>query len=453
MWPLEWHEREVLAWVRFWQPRSVAHFLPGAIRELQEPTTNQSHHFNSTLPTPLRPYQDFGDRLSTKAKATTMAGASTACVDAFGREHFTVDAAPGRLGISLGESDVGFAVVCALDPSPLVDVGQHGHDWRNAVRVRDRLVQIEGEDVVHCSLSEVISRLGKLAANNTRRLTFARYHVISSGAPFGGINGKFDVEKLVQVRAPSGPLGLVLDETIKHGAFISAFQPLPDGSVGPIERYHPRVHRGCRILAVNGTDVSSFPREQIRALLATLRDQEKELILYRAAPSSCSSLVVSEASQDNGINGGQPQQSWHGLTFEDDGLFRCKVVAADSKLAPTAQVGDILLAVNSVDVSYMTRREAMETLVNAASPSTLVFSRQAQKTLPECQKMHLESGPLGLNLDSQCAAHAVITGFTTPADANRPVFQLCAHFLPGSFIISINKLDVISTHSPKYPSC
>jgi hypothetical protein len=361
-----------------------------------------------------------------------MAAVTPAAVDEFGRECFTVDATPGRLGISLGENDSGFAVVCALDPNPLGDV--QGSDWRTAVRVGDRLVGIEGEDIVHCSLSEVISRLGKLAKNNTRHLTFARYHGISPGAPFSGISGRFDVEKLVRVRGPSGPLGLALDESIKNGAFIKAFQPLPDGSVGPVEMHYPRVHRGCQIVAINGSDVSSLPREEVQAMLATVRDQEKELVLYRAVPTSCAGLVVVTFEKSN--------EGWHGLSFDEADLFRWTVTKSDSTLTPTVEAGDRLIAINSVNVSCMQRYEVMEALTSTTSSTTLVFSRQAVKPLPECHKIHLEPGPLGLNLDSQCATHAVILGFTTPADANHPAFQACAHFLPGSFVIAINKLDV-----------
>lgn len=359
-------------------------------------------------------------------------------VDEFGREHFVVEAAPGRLGIALGETDQGFVVVRGLDELKPQDL--EGWDEvdrkrmqivRQTVKPDDRLVAIDGDDVVHCCMREIIVRLNNLAAKK-RLLTFARYHGTHCDTK------RLDVEKLVHVRAPSGPLGVLINHTLTYGAFIDGFQQLPDGSSSRLER-DPKIHRGCQIIRVNDIDVSYLTREAVISLLAGLKDQDKEIILYRATPGSCESIVkVEYATADVPL----------GLDMDDHEKAKCVVTSAmlsgSAAAAGTAEIlpGDVLMGVNTVDVTYMSRQEALKVLRNADFPRTLFFYRPRTETLPECHRIRIESGPFGLNLDSRYPDHAVISGFTSSADAERPEFQHCARFLPGSVILSINKLDV-----------
>uniref|UniRef100_K3WG70 PDZ domain-containing protein n=1 Tax=Globisporangium ultimum (strain ATCC 200006 / CBS 805.95 / DAOM BR144) TaxID=431595 RepID=K3WG70_GLOUD len=351
-------------------------------------------------------------------------------LDEFGREHFVVEAAPGRLCMSLAENDQGFIVVCGFDSLASGDWDEvdlkRMRVLHQTVSIGDRLVAIEGEDVVHCSLREVSARLGKLAAKK-RLLTFARYH------PSHYDRKKYDVEKLVLVRAPPGPLGLLISETVNYRAMIDGFQKLPDGSTGKLEQ-HSKIHRGCQLIHVNGVDVSSLPREEVITVLSNMRDREKEIVLYRAAPNSCEIFVKAEhATADIPL----------GFCFDDNENFKYVVVSTITPAIKASLLpGDILIGVNATDVSCLNRRDAIA-VVNAASfPRTLYFYRSREEVLPECHLIRLESGPFGLNLDSARPRHAVISGFTTPADAGRPVFKHCASFLPGSFIISINKVNV-----------
>ncbi|KAF1328422.1 hypothetical protein FI667_g6984, partial [Globisporangium splendens] len=351
-------------------------------------------------------------------------------LDEFGREHFVVEAAPERLCMSIAENDQGFIVVCGFD-------SLSSGDWdevdlkrmrvlHQTVSIGDRLIAIEGEDVIHCSLCEVSARLGKLAAKK-RLLTFARYH------PSHYDRKKYDVEKLVLVRAPSGPLDLLISETVKYGAMIDGFQNLPDGSTGKLEQ-HSKIHRGCQLIHVNGVDVSSLPREEVITVLSNMRDQEKEIVLYRAAPNSRETFAKAEhATAEVPL----------GFCFNDNENFKC-VVASTITPAIKASLlpGDILIGVNATDVSCLNRRDAIAVANAASFPRTLYFYRSRQRVLPECHQIRMESGPFGLNLDSAQPQHAVISGFTTPADAERSVFKHCASFLPGSLIISINKVNV-----------
>lgn len=357
----------------------------------------------------------------------------TVGLDEFGREHFVVEAAPGRLCMSLGETDEGFVVVRGFDSLSPGDYAvwdevdqKRMRVLRQTVSIGDRLVGIEGEDVVHCSLREVSVRLGKLAAKK-RLLTFARYH------PSHYDGKKYDVEKLVLVRAPHGPVGLLISEMLNYGAVIDGFQQLPDGSASRLAK-HPKVHRGCQIINVNGIDLSSSSRETVINTLSSMKNQDKEIIVHRAAPDTCENF-----SQAVYPSAEVPL----GFCFDDGETFKC-VVASTMTPAIKASLlpGDVLIGVNATDVSSMNRRDAIA-LVNAAPfPRTLYFSRSSQVVLPECHQIRIESGPFGLNLDSSQPDHAVITGFTTPADAERRVFKNCASFLPGSYIISINKLNV-----------
>lgn len=365
-------------------------------------------------------------------------------MDEFGREHFVVEAAPGRLGIALGETDQGFVVVRGLDELTPQDLEgwddadrKRMHIMRQTVKPDDRLVAIDGDDIVHCCMREIIVRLNNLAAKK-RVLTFARYHGTHCDTK------RLDVEKLVHVRAPSGPLGVLINDTLTYGAFIEGFQQLPDGSSSRLER-DPKIHRGCQIIRVNDIDVSYLSREAVISLLAGLKDQDKEIILYRATPEACERIVkVEYASADVPL----------GLDMDDHEKFKCVVTSAmlsgSAAAAGTAEIlpGDILMGVNTVDVTYMSRQDALKVLRNADFPRTLYFYRPRTVALPECHRICIGSGPFGMNLDSRYPDHAVISGFTTSADAERSEFQHCARFLPGSVILSINKLDV-SQHSLK----
>lgn len=355
-------------------------------------------------------------------------------LDEFGREHFIVEAAPGRLCMTLGETEQGFVVVRGIDTLTQEDLAawdevdrKRMQLLRQTVSVGDRLVAIEGEDVVHCSPREVSVRLGKLAAKN-RRLTFARYHASHYDRK------KYDVEKLVLVHAPKGPLGLLISELVHYGAVIDGFQQLPEGLFSKLAR-DPKIHRGCQIVNVNGVDVSCSPREKVIELLAGLRDQEKEIIVYRAAPESCDKFIQAEyASAD-------VQQ---GFSFDESENFKCVVATTTTPATKATLVqGDVLIGVNNTDVSCLNRRETLAVLSSAPYPRTLYFYRSRRVDLPECHKIRIESGPFGLNLDSTQPEIALIAGFTSPDDANRSVFKSCASFLPGSRIISINKLCVV----------
>lgn len=347
-------------------------------------------------------------------------------VDEFGREHYVVEAPAGRLGVLLVENERGFVIVQGFgdipaDQAPSAEGDKHRLSMmRQVVRSGDRLVAIDGDEVVYSSLSEVITRLGKLSAKK-RELKFARYHQPQSSIK------TYDPEKLVLVRAPSGPLGLILSDALQYGAVIEGFQQLPDGSESHFKKCH-NVHRGCQIVDINGVDVSGLPREETTKVLAEMREQDKEISMYRMTPNTCarfSQLTV--ITEDVGIK------------FVDTENYRCVVAAA---AGPDVVEGDILIGINTTDITGMSRAAAMDLLNQTPRPQTLTFYHPEAAPLPECHALLIEAGPSGLNLDSSDAAHARITGFTSPEYADRPTYKNLSDFIPGSYIIGINGLDV-----------
>ncbi|GLE08862.1 hypothetical protein PINS_up020314 [Pythium insidiosum] len=353
-------------------------------------------------------------------------------VDEFGREHFVVEAAPGRLGISLGEDERGFIIVRGVEAPTADDLEAWDEAdqrcarlMRQTVHVGDRLVAIESMEIIHCALKDVISRLAKLASMR-RRLTFARYHAC------GYDPKKYDVEKLVVACLPPGPMGLLINDTIPYGAFIDGFQVLPNGSMSRLAR-HPKIHRGCQIISVNGTDVSGTSREDVITLLSSIREQDKTIIFYRPVPPRCAGFICVDASAS---------ERHLGFTVDESVAAQCVVSVVGPRGSPSIHTGDILIGVNNTDVSWMMRKDAVEFVKESQLPRHLYFARLAEAELPECHLIKIESGPLGLNLDSEQTSCARITGFTSPADAERPAFKSCAAFLPGSFILRVGKLDV-----------
>ncbi|RLN91333.1 hypothetical protein BBJ28_00013084 [Nothophytophthora sp. Chile5] len=390
----------------------------------ERPTRGSSHSGKNA-----KEFQSWSDEACNLCLLCKM---EVANVDEFGREHFGVDAAPGPLGISLGENELGFVVVRGIDEClSSKDLNEEFKTRVNLVRqvvaLGDRLVAIEGDDVVHCDLTEIITRLGKLASKK-RLLVFARYHPTQYGVK------NYDVEKLLLVRAPSGPLGLILSDVVTYGAVIESFQRLPDGSESHL-RKDRKVYRGCQIVSINGTDVSGLSREAVTDLLTNMKEQEKEIILYRMVPCTCATFSRLEYPS--------AEHEALGFSLDDSDKFRCVVTSVDIQIVDDAvAIGDILVGVNGIDITTMSLQKATEMLHQAPFPRVLHFCRSESRILPECRYLRIDSGPSGLNLDNNHPNHARITGFTTAEDAGRLAFKNCTEFIPGSYIITINGLDV-----------
>ncbi|GMF09421.1 unnamed protein product [Phytophthora lilii] len=351
-------------------------------------------------------------------------------VDEFGREHFVVEAPSGLLGILLVENERGFVHVQGFGQVSAEDHTFSSESYkeqlavlRQVVRAGDRLVAINGDDVAHCSLAEVINRLVKLSATR-RYLKFGRYHEARRS-----INN-YDPEKLVIVRAPSGPLGLILSDVLHYAAVIEDFQQLPDGSQSHLKSYQ-KVHRGCQLVTINGVDVSGLARDEVTRVLAGMRNQDKEIVLYRMTPNTCAKFLQLTVHSDNVK-----------INFSETENARCVIESVDATIEQEIEEGDVLISVNATDVTSMSRVAAMKLLSDAPYPKTLSFYHQSTSDLPECHAMLIDEGLSGLNLDRSEPNHPRITGFTSPADADRPTCKHLKEFIPHSYIISINGLEV-----------
>ena len=75
-----------------------------------------------------------------------------------------------------------------------------------------------------------------------------------------GIDSDTKVGDMVQIQVPNtGPYGMILErDRDGHGAIIQAWNKLPDGKYGPIQR-HKGVHIGDAVVSVNNSLLSHLP--------------------------------------------------------------------------------------------------------------------------------------------------------------------------------------------------
>ncbi|OQS01021.1 hypothetical protein ACHHYP_01943 [Achlya hypogyna] len=325
-------------------------------------------------------------------------------MDALGRLYTTVTVAAGRLGVSLVETEAVGVYVGGYEPLP-----GSMQDHRDRVVVGDRLVRINDTDVVHLTLGEVIGILIK--TNETaRRLSFLRAPASPTGV---------DIAKKLLVAVPAGPLGIELHQEITQWAIIDVIAP---GS--PLTT----AHRGCRFMRIDDTDVSSMDRDAVVALLATKRDSPKTLELYCLAPATCESIFSLLVP----------------VTFVSPASM---LIAATSKTPEC-----IVAAVGSTDLSALHPAAAQES-VHAAPAGTRVLcytvpapkvSRSAEATTGAPIVVTITDSSLGLQIDGNESDHAKVTGFSTPADADRSYYAPHRVALPGMYITSVNGIDVSS---------
>ncbi|RHY33141.1 hypothetical protein DYB32_001824 [Aphanomyces invadans] len=282
-----------------------------------------------------------------------------------------------------------------------------------------------------------------IASNDSPRdLTFSR-------TPPTLVRGHYDVGKVVQVEIAPGPLGLHLHQAIRHCAFVDEVL-----DTSPLKGLAHVVHRGCRLIRINKHEVSTMPREAVVALLAQLKDQTKTIEFYRMAPATCSALVQVDISEGDGL--------------ELDGL----TVAAASSVNGLL-VGDVVAAVNDEDITTLDAAAGLAVWNNAPFPKRVMcfrVNKMSDGGIPVHQPslsvrptmqpspIHQASMPdplskievtiadaqLGLNVDTGELNYLRLTGFATPADAQRPYYQPHHDKLPGRCVASVNGIDASS---------
>ncbi|EQC38671.1 hypothetical protein SDRG_04367 [Saprolegnia diclina VS20] len=320
-------------------------------------------------------------------------------MDALGRMYVTVTVAPGRLGLSLLEGDSTAGVfVGAYDATPGT---MQAHCGR--VHPGDRLVQLNDLDLLFLTRLEVIEVLGQ-TANAPRELTFLR-------AP--STPSRWDIAKKLLLTAPPGPLGLTLHPDIPHWAVVEA----------ATASWSATAHRGCRILRINGVDVSTMDRDAVVSHLALVFDVPKTIELYRLAPRTCTRLLY--------VTGP--------VAFAAPTSMRLTATTS----APNA----VVIAVGTTDLTALAPAAAHE-LVRTAGAASRLLCYTTSSTAPAATSsdsaitVTILDSSLGLNLDSSEVAFVKVTEFTTSADADRPYYAPYKHRLLGACVASVNGVDV-----------
>ncbi|KAJ0408560.1 hypothetical protein ATCC90586_009581 [Pythium insidiosum] len=83
-----------------------------------------------------------------------------------------------------------------------------------------------------------------------------------------------EIDEVVEVKVPPGPLGVLLDSGIQECAVVHGFTELPTGGKGPIE-LDGRVQPGMYMIGINETNASLMSLAQVTQLLGKLSRKEK----------------------------------------------------------------------------------------------------------------------------------------------------------------------------------
>ncbi|KDO27763.1 hypothetical protein SPRG_07361 [Saprolegnia parasitica CBS 223.65] len=320
-------------------------------------------------------------------------------MDALGRLYVTVTVSPGRLGLSLLEGDsVAGVFVGAYDATP---GAMQAH--RDRVLPGDRLVQLNDLDLLFLTRLEVIELLGQ-TADTPRQLTFLR-------AP--STAGRWDIAKKLLLTAPPGPLGLTLHPDITHWAVI-------EDATAP---WSKTAHRGCRIVRINGVDVSTMERDAVVDHLRLAFDVPKTIELIRLAPRTCTRLLYVTPP----------------VAFAAPTSMRLT--------ATTSASNAVVIAVGSTDLTALAPAAAHE-LVRTASTSSrlLCYTAASMDSVAtpsdDAITVTILDSSLGLTLESTECAYLKVMGFATLADADRAYYAPYKHRLPGACVAAVNGVDV-----------
>ncbi|TYZ53322.1 hypothetical protein PybrP1_002253 [[Pythium] brassicae (nom. inval.)] len=107
-----------------------------------------------------------------------------------------------------------------------------------------------------------------------------------------------EIEEVVEIRVPPGPLGLLLDSGIQQCAVVHGFTTLPTGGKGPIEA-HGGVQPGMYIIGINETNASLMSLQAVTELLGKLARKEKIIRFAVFRPGSPKRHLDSDDSDDD----------------------------------------------------------------------------------------------------------------------------------------------------------
>lgn len=94
-----------------------------------------------------------------------------------------------------------------------------------------------------------------------------------------------EIDEVVEIKVPPGPLGVLLDSGIESCAVVHGFTTLPTGGKGPIEN-DGRVRPGMYIIGINETNASLMSLSQVTQLLGKLGRKDKVIRFAVFRPGS-----------------------------------------------------------------------------------------------------------------------------------------------------------------------
>uniref|UniRef100_K3X5Y5 Uncharacterized protein n=1 Tax=Globisporangium ultimum (strain ATCC 200006 / CBS 805.95 / DAOM BR144) TaxID=431595 RepID=K3X5Y5_GLOUD len=107
-----------------------------------------------------------------------------------------------------------------------------------------------------------------------------------------------EIEDVVEIRVPPGPLGVLLDSGIQQCAVVHGFTTLPTGGQGPIEA-HGGVLPGMYIIGINETNASLMSLQAVTQLLGKLARKEKVIRFAVFRPGSPKRHLDSDDSDED----------------------------------------------------------------------------------------------------------------------------------------------------------
>lgn len=94
-----------------------------------------------------------------------------------------------------------------------------------------------------------------------------------------------EIDEVVEVHVPPGPLGVLLDSGIQECAVVHGFTNLASGAKGPIE-LHGEVEPGMYIIGINEHNASLMSLQEVTQLLGKLARKEKVIRFATFRPGS-----------------------------------------------------------------------------------------------------------------------------------------------------------------------
>lgn len=107
-----------------------------------------------------------------------------------------------------------------------------------------------------------------------------------------------EIEDVVEIRVPPGPLGVLLDSGIQECAVVHGFTNLPAGGKGPIEA-NGGVRAGMYIIGINETNASLMSLRAVTELLGKLARKEKIIRFAVFRPGSPKRHMDSDDDDDS----------------------------------------------------------------------------------------------------------------------------------------------------------